>query len=148
MTNDNEKLDVTPKWFWLVGGLFLLWNLMGVANYLGAAMATDESLAAQGYTLEQSEFLMAMPAYVIAVFALAVWGGLLASILFLLRKKWAETVFIFSGFMALLSFVLDVVGGSFKMLGTAYMIVMVIVVLLALFEVWFSVKMRARGILR
>jgi len=71
----------------------------------------------------------------------------IGAILLLLRKSWAVKVFIFSAFMVVLSFILDVVGGSFKMLGTPYVIVMVIVVLLALFEVWFSTHMKAKGLL-
>ena len=150
MNNDNDNLAVrhkAPWWFWLVSLLFIAWNIIGVSNYLGSVNATAESLIAKEFTLEQAEFMLAMPAYYTAVFALAVWSGLIGAILLLLRKSWAVKVFIFSAFMVVLSFILDVVGGSFKMLGTPYVIVMVIVVLLALFEVWFSAHMKAKGLL-
>lgn len=149
MDNDNDRVrPAAPWWFWLVSLLFIGWNIIGIANYLGSVKATPESLMAQDFTLEQAEFMLAMPAYYTAVFALAVWSGLIGAILLLLRQSWAVKVFTFSAFMVVLSFILDVVGGSFKMLGTPYVIVMVIVVILALFELWFSIQMKAKGLLR
>lgn len=146
---DNQDIrPVTPWWFWLVGALFIIWNLFGVYNYLASTSATVESLMAQNYTREQADFMMEMPAYYMAVFALAVWSGILASILLVLRKSLAVPVFIFSAAMAILSFILDAVGGSFKMLGTPYVVIMGVVVVLAAVEVLFARKMRARGILR
>lgn len=146
---DNDALKTTtPWWFWVVSGLLLLWNLSGVMNYLSSVTATTESLAAQDFTPEQIEFLLAMPAYYAAVFALAVWGGVLGALLLLLRKKLAVPVLMFSTLMVIISFVMDAIGGTFTMLGGAYIAIMIVVLIISLFAVWFARSMRARGIVR
>lgn len=147
MTNDTLK-PATPWWFWLISVLLLLWNLSGVANYLSSVTATPESLAAQDYTPEQIEFMLAMPAYYAAVFALAIWSGVIGAILLLLRKKQAIIVLMFTALMVIISCVMDALGGTFAMLGGVYIAVMVVVLLISVFAAWFARAMHARGILR
>lgn len=137
-----------PMWFWIVAVLFLVWNLFGVSNYLMAAMATPESLAAQDYTPEQIEFLLDVPALYLSVFALAVWSGLLAAILLLLRRRLAVPVYLFSLVMVVLSFVFDAIGGTFAVLGTFYLGIMMFVTIMAVVEYFVSRSFRNRGWLR
>lgn len=83
-----------PLWFWIVGILALLWNLMGVFVYLQQAFMTVEGLAA--LSAPERTALETRPAWVTAAFALAVWGGLLGCIAILLGKKWARPVLVIS----------------------------------------------------
>ncbi|VAW63595.1 hypothetical protein MNBD_GAMMA09-6 [hydrothermal vent metagenome] len=46
-----------PTSFWVLVGLFLIWNLLGVFHYLTSVNATVESLVAQGMTIKQAEIL-------------------------------------------------------------------------------------------
>lgn len=80
--------------FWLISSLALIWNLIGVFNYLTQAFMTDEILA----SLPQDQQLMyqEVPAWVTAAFALAVFSGTLGALLMLLKKKIAITFFILS----------------------------------------------------
>ena len=80
--------------FWLISTLALIWNLIGVFNYLTQAFMTDEILA----SLPQDQQLMyqEVPAWVTAAFALAVFSGTLGALLMLLKKKIATTFFILS----------------------------------------------------
>jgi len=135
MSINNTK---PPVWFWIVAVIFVVWNLIGASNYLMAAMATPESLAAQNYTDKQIEFLLDVPKLYLSVFALAVWSGLLASFLFIFRRRWAVPVFLFSLIFVLLSFTFDFVGGTFTVLGNAYLFIMIVVLVLAIIEVFFS----------
>jgi len=134
-----------PLWFWIVAVIFVIWNLIGVSNYLMAAMATPESLAAQGYTDEQVEFLLDVPKLYLSVFAIAVWSGLVASFLLIFRRRWAVPVFLFSLVFVLLSFVFDFVGGTFTVLGNAYLAIMIVVTILAFIEVFFSRMAKNKG---
>lgn len=80
--------------FWLVSTLALIWNLIGVFNYLTQAFMTDEILA----SLPQDQQLMyqEVPAWVTAAFAVAVFSGTIGAVLMLLKKKIATTFFILS----------------------------------------------------
>ena len=82
------------KLFWLISTLALIWNLIGVFNYLTQAFMTDEILA----SLPQDQQLMyqEVPAWVTAAFAVAVFSGTIGAVLMLLKKKIATTFFILS----------------------------------------------------
>jgi hypothetical protein len=83
-----------PAWFWIVSVIALLWNAMGVMAYLMRAYMTDEAIAA--LPQEQQVYLQNQPAWYMGVFALAVFGGTLGSLLMLLRKALAYWVFVVS----------------------------------------------------
>ncbi|MGB1500528.1 MAG: hypothetical protein ACPH3L_02710 [Flavobacteriaceae bacterium] len=80
--------------FWLISTLALIWNLIGIFNYLTQVFMTDEILS----SLPQDQQLMyqEVPAWVTAAFALAVFSGTIGAVLMLLKKKIATTFFILS----------------------------------------------------
>ena len=82
------------KLFWLISTLALIWNLIGVFNYLTQAFMTDEILAS--LPLDQQLMYQKVPAWVTAAFALAVFSGTIGAVLMLLKKKIATTFFILS----------------------------------------------------
>jgi ribose/xylose/arabinose/galactoside ABC-type transport system permease subunit len=55
----------------------------------------NEAYMAQ-FTPEQLEYFYGFPAWVVAAWAIAVWGGLLGAILLLLRRRLAVPVFLVS----------------------------------------------------
>ncbi|MEJ2542305.1 MAG: hypothetical protein P8188_20455, partial [Gemmatimonadota bacterium] len=75
----------TPWHLWLVGVLALLWNAMGAFDYL-MTETRNEGYMGQ-FTPEQLEYFYAFPAWVVAFWAIAVWGGVLGAIFLLLRKR-------------------------------------------------------------
>ena len=83
-----------PVWFWVVSVLALIWNLMGVKAYLDQAFGSGNALQDVANSLDKA--INPTPAWVTAAFAIAVWGGAAASLLLLLRKKLAHTIFIVS----------------------------------------------------
>lgn len=84
----------TPKHLWIVGVLGLLWNSVGAYDYL-ATQTQNESYMSQ-FTPEQLEFFYGFPTWVVAFWALAVWGGVLGAVLLLLRKRLAVKVLLVS----------------------------------------------------
>ena len=83
-----------PVWFWIVSVLALIWNLMGVAAYLGQAYMSNEDFQAMPEAHQQ--LLEAQPAWHTAAFAIAVFAGALGCLFLLLRKKWAHHILILS----------------------------------------------------
>lgn len=85
---NEPALDRPPAWYWIVAGLALLWNLIGVAAYLAEAY----DLARQSDVHRQ--LADSRPAWATAAYALAVFGGALGSLGLLLRRRWARGVLV------------------------------------------------------
>ena len=83
-----------PWHLWVVGVLSALWNAMGAFDYLMTETRNEGYLS--GYTPEQLDYFFGFPAWVVAFWAIAVWGAVLGSVLLLLRKKLAAGVFLVS----------------------------------------------------
>ena len=133
-----------PTWFWVVSIIALLWNLMGVASYLMDAYISIEQLEAM--TQEMRELYEGRPAWVTACFAIAVFGGTLASIGLLLRKKWAKLVFIISLISAIAQFThwLFMTNAPEVYGGEAYFMP-ALVVIFGIYEIMFSNKGIKKG---
>ncbi|MCL7975160.1 MAG: hypothetical protein M8835_11450 [marine benthic group bacterium] len=84
----------TPWHLWVIGIVALLWNLVGAYDYL---MTQTENAAYMGrFTAEQLEYWYGFPTWVVASWAIAVWGGVLGAVLLLLKKRLAAPVFLVS----------------------------------------------------
>lgn len=132
--------------FWIIGIAALIWNLMGVYFYLQQAYMTDEDLAA--LPQEQQAIYANIPSWVTAAFAIAVFGGTLACILLLLRKKLATTIFTVSllGIIAQNSHTFFM-SDSMENIGIVSLILSAMVILIGIFLLWYSKKKETAGIL-
>lgn len=86
----DKKSSKAPIHLWIVGGLALLWNLMGAVDYV-LTMTRNEAYMSH-FTPKQLEFFYGFPAWVVALWAIAIWGGLLGIVLLLLRRRQAVPV--------------------------------------------------------
>lgn len=138
----------TPAWFWIVSGVALLWNLMGVGAFISDATMSQEDMVAN-YGQALADAAAAQPIWLTGVYAIAVFVGALGYLLLLLRKKLAAPVLVVSliavilqqGYMWLVSGVMSEIDMATKIM---YISVPIIAVLLVLF----ARRMTARGILR
>lgn len=83
-----------PVWFWIISILALIWNSMGVNQYLQQAYNTEAFKSM--VSTEKLEMIGQLPTWYTAVFAIAVFAGALGCILLLLRKKLAYFVLLLS----------------------------------------------------
>ncbi len=135
-------------WFWVIAVLALLWNLMGVGAYLGAAFGGEEVLI-EAYGAEGAQVMMGRPAWATAAFAIAVFGGALGCIALLLRRSWAVWLFVLS-FIGVL---VQNLWGFFLSDAAKYMldfdkIMVPMIIVVAIFLIWFARHMTAKGVLR
>ncbi|WP_396221389.1 hypothetical protein [Gemmatimonas sp.] len=77
-----------PKWYMPVAIIALLWNLIGCAAYLMDVTLTPEAVAAM--SPDQQALYAARPAWAVAVYAIAVWGGALGCVGLIMKKRWAK----------------------------------------------------------
>jgi hypothetical protein len=78
----------SPKWYMPVAIIALLWNLIGCAAYLMDVTLTPEALGAM--PPDQQALYAARPAWAVAVYAIAVWGGALGCVGLVMKKRWAK----------------------------------------------------------
>ncbi|CAO1652457.1 Sugar transporter [Parasphingorhabdus sp. NYA22] len=81
-------------WFWIIGVIALLWNIMGLGAYFQQFMMSAESFAA--LRPEQQQMLVGQPFWLTGAFATAVFAGFIGSIALLLRKPIAVRLFLLS----------------------------------------------------
>lgn len=87
-------LNSTPWHLWLVAALAVLWNSVGAFDYLMTETRNPSYMGS--FTPQQLAYFYGLPTWVIASWAIGVWGGLLASILLLVRRRFAIPVFCLS----------------------------------------------------
>jgi len=133
-----------PTWFWVVSIIALLWNLMGVFNYLNQAFNQQAILE----TLDQAqrEAFEGIPAWATAAFALAVFSGTLACIGLLMRKKWARPLFILSLLAAVVQFIHWLfISNAVEAFGPSTYAMPVIVIIIGIYLILFSKKGIEKG---
>ena len=139
----NETIK-PPAWFWVVGIIALLWNFVGVFNYLHQAY--DKAAILEGLDQAQREVVLGIPLWATAAFAIAVFAGTLASIGLLLRKKWSLPIFVISLLALVAQFTYWLfLSDAIAVFGPKTSIMPIIVVAVALYLVSFSKKGIQRG---
>ena len=139
----------TPWHIWLVGVLALLWNAGGAFDYV-MTTTKNEGYMAQ-FTPDQLDYFYSFPTWMMASWAIAVWGALVGSVLLLLRSRHAALIFALSllGMIGatLYTYVLsdvsylDLVGPGAQWFSLAIAVVAVLLWL-------YARAMRQRGLLR
>jgi uncharacterized membrane protein len=84
-----------PISFWIIAGVALVWNLIGVMIFYMQVNASPQDLA-QYYNETELAFLTSIPSWATAANAIAVIAGALGCVLLLMRKIWAVPMFIIS----------------------------------------------------
>jgi hypothetical protein len=137
----------TPLHLWVVGVITLLWNAMGCFDYLMTETRNEAYL--KQFTPEQIAYFTSFPAWTVAFWALAVWGGLAGSILLLLRKRFAYPVFAVSFVSMLVTSVYSYgfSNGLEAMGGVGTLIFSAVIFVVALFLVLYARAMVKRGVL-
>ncbi|MFN0201162.1 MAG: hypothetical protein ACKVTZ_06550 [Bacteroidia bacterium] len=128
----------TPKWFWVLAVVLLLWNIMGILSFFGHTFITEEALA----KLPENERALYgdYPFWTTIIFAIATFGGLIGSIGLIVKRKWSKLFFIIS-FLAIVPQMTHNVffTKSIEVYGTAQAVTMpILVVFMGAFSIWFS----------
>ena len=148
----STMTDMTSKapWhLWLVGVIAVLFNAIGVFDYVMSMTQGASYMESAGMTPAQIAHYQEMPIWMTVVWTVGVWGAMLGSVLILLRNKLAAPVFAVSLAAFLLSLIYTYVltdGG--EIMGSAMAITSVVITALLLFFLWYSWLMTKRSVLR
>lgn len=133
-----------PLGFWIVSVLALLWNLVGMAIFFMQINMPPEALAAM--PAEQRALYESTPVWVNGAFAVAVFGGAFGSAMLLMRKRLALPLLALSllGVLVQMGYTY-LMTPAFRVYGASGAILPALLVLIALFLVWFARRSVARG---
>jgi hypothetical protein len=133
--------------FWMIGIVALIWN--GWGSFMYIAQAYDMEIASKDLSPEQIAFLDNMPAWYTALFAIAVFAGLIGAISLLMKKKRAVILFV-------VSFICALINQVYWLFGTEAPTVFAeqqpyampaLIIVLGLVFIWYSKKMKSEGVL-
>jgi hypothetical protein len=133
-----------PVWYRVLAVLGLLWNCLGVFSYLRSVGMLGDQLA--GLDPAHLALARSIPAWVTGTFAVAVFAGLLGSLLMVAGKRLASPVL-------LLSLVAVIIQSAWVMFasnaraveGAIALLVPACITLVAILLVWLAAMGAARG---
>ncbi len=119
MSDSIEKK--TPIHLWVIGGLGLVWNLLGGMNYYMTQTMGVEAFAELDDGMRA--YMESIPAWFDAAWAIAVWGSVVACIFLLLRKAWAGPLFLVCLFSQALCVVYAIMHNAYSLPGGMLMLI-------------------------
>jgi len=134
-----------PIWFWIVSVVALLWNLMGLFAFYSDMTISQDALAAM--SADQRNLYETQPLWAKIAFGGAVILGVLGSIGLLMRKKWSTQVLLLSVAFVLAQMAHGFMSNSYEIMGSNALVMGVVVLVFALFLVWFSRHALVKGYL-
>jgi hypothetical protein len=148
----ENAIGKTPVHLWIIGGLATVWNAFGCYDYLMTRTRNTDYLQSMMPTVDPQEMLAYIDSFPIWAqfgWGLGVWGGLLGSILLLLRNRWAVVALALSLVGALLGIGYQIAnpGGPAAMNEGANAIMPYVVIAVALGLVGYARAMKAKGVL-
>lgn len=136
----------TPKHLWIVGILALLWDLMGAYDYLMTQTKNEAYMAR--FEPAALEYFYGFPVWFEFFWAVAIWGGVLGSVLLLLRRCLAVPVFLASFVSVIVTTIYSYgMSNGMEVMGATGLIFTVAILAIALFLWLYSRAMQKRDVL-
>lgn len=96
-------MNTAPKWVLIVGAVLILWNLGGASMFVLDMLRSPEEIAAM--PADQQALWSQMPGWAWAAYCVGTFGGLLAAIGIVMRKKWAVHLALVSVIAVIVNFI-------------------------------------------
>ena len=132
--------------FWAISIIALLWNLMGVNQYILMAYKSESVRA--GLSAEKLALIDATPVWSTAAFAIAVFAGALGCVALLFRKKIANTLFLVSFLGIIIQNIDAFMRFKVSEFNGVELTMTLLIPLIALFLIWYSKKCISKGWLK
>ncbi len=134
--------------FWVIAIVLLIWNFMGASAFIVDNFFTDT--LAGTYNEEQIAAINATPIWSKILYGISTIGGLLAAILLITRKTKAVQVYAISLIAVIIHTVYNIgFAGAMELFGVGEgLIFPLIIIVLAIFEYWWSRYSSSKGWLK
>jgi len=136
-----------PWHLWLIGIIGLLWSLMGVVSFILTQMNVEAVMSR--FPPQQRQYFESFPLWVVAFWAISVFGGVIGSLLLLLKNRLAFHVLLVSVIAAAVYNCsgLFLLGGMDVMRATGGMGATVFPIIFAAFLASYARAMTGKGVL-
>lgn len=145
MDTTSAVTNKPTLWFWAIALGGLAWNIFGVVQFLGQFGATETALMGKGMTSAQAALYAAQPLWMTIAFAVGVFGGVLGTIVLLMRKKLSVAVFGASLAGYVILYIGDITTGIFEAFGPPQIAILTTVVIIAAALLWVARAAAQRG---
>ena len=148
MTNEKiiQQSTQFPKYFNLIVGLAIVWNILGVMAFVGQIFMTPEMLAQM--PIAEQELYNTTPIWVTVAFAIAVFTGTLGCLFLLMKKSVALNILLLSLVAVLVQmFYLFVLANGFAVYGLGGSIMPTLVIMVAVALVRWAKSLKTKGLL-
>ena len=137
----------TPWHLWLIGVIGLLWSLMGVISFMLTQMKVEAVMSQ--FPPQQRAYFESFPLWVVALWAISLFGSVIGCLLLLLKNRLAFPVLLASVIAAVVFNLggLFLLGGMEVMRETGGLGFTVIPILFAAFLAYYARAMRVKGVL-
>ncbi len=138
----------TPRFFFVIAVILLLWNLMGVVAFVGEYTMDLDALAKTDPV--GARIFAAMPGWLWVVFALAVGSGTLGALALLLRRSAAVPLFMISLAAVIVQFgytflATDLIAAKGVLIATAFP---ALIFVIAICQLLYARSLKAKGVLK
>ncbi|MHA6766744.1 sugar transporter [Sphingobium ummariense] len=138
----------TPRFFFVIAVILLLWNLMGVVAFVGEYTMDIDALAKTDPV--GARIFAAMPGWLWVVFALAVGSGTLGALALLLRRSAAVPLFVISLAAVIVQFgytflATDLIAAKGVLIATAFP---ALIFVIAIWQLLYARSLKAKGVLK
>lgn len=142
-----ETTAKPPFYFWVIGGLLLVWNLMGIAAYVMQSGIDTRELARTDPVTARA--FAEMPFWAWMVYALAVASGGVGSLVLLLRRRTSIALFCVSLVAIIIQFGRTFIATDLiTEKGAQAVAFPALIFVIALFSVWWTLRSYKAGWLR
>ena len=140
----NDRTVGGVHWsFWAIVAVALIWNVMGVINFL-VQMNAD---ALDSFPESHRAVIEGRPAWATGGFAIAVFGGTLGCLLLLLRKSAAYYLFIasFLGVIVTMTHTLGIASSTIDLSPFEILMMILMPLVVAAILIWYSKQAESKG---
>lgn len=133
-----------PVWFWVLCSILLVWNALGVMAFFQYISITAEQI--QRMNPQEQSLYVDQPGWVTLAFALAVFAGALGCLTMLFRRALAKWILVLSAVGVMVQMFHNfVMANTMDVYGPGAVIMPIMVLLIALFLIWFATKATNKG---
>lgn len=139
-------MNKPSKIYWFIVVLGLLWSFGGAYDYWMTVTENAEYMAR--IPTDTLAYYDSLPIWLMWPWAIAIWGTLLGWVFMLLKRKWAVPTFLVSLISLIVTMIYFGVSGGYPIMGAMGSVMMIVVLVIAIFALWYARRSSHKTILR